>query len=150
MRKITSFDIKPETGNPYTKEEIQENIWQRENFLEFHIMLCAMLVQQNKYDLVNLMLSFSNSFPPSYPLVPSNIGEIITIFNKINGFNRDTPLDGIYTISQKGKITVGRTDYLSICNTMHIGHFVFAFIIQWSISIESINFIEYSYDFSYI
>ena len=138
MREITSFDIKPETGNPYTKEEIQENIWQRENFLEFHIMLCAMLVQQNKYDLVNLMLSFSNSFPPSYPLVPSNIGEIITIFNKINGFNRDTPLyyESKYKMPNMHGITDGQIIGAANCYLALLAYRVYA--IQWSYGYERV------------
>lgn len=52
-------------------------------FLEFHIVLVAMLLQKNKYDLVRRMLSFSNTRPEEYPLVPSTTAEILNAFYKI-------------------------------------------------------------------
>ena len=57
---------------------------QREEFLEFHIMLCSMLLQQKKYELLEQMLSFTQTEPPSYPLVPSTFSKIVGIFNRIN------------------------------------------------------------------
>lgn len=57
---------------------------QREEFLEFHIMLCSMLLQQKKYELLEQMLSFTQTEPPSYPLVPSTFSEILDVFNSVN------------------------------------------------------------------
>lgn len=68
------------------RREAQEERMQREEweFLEFHIALVAMLLQKGKYDLVKRMLSFSNSQPQVYPLVPSTVADILHAFNKIN------------------------------------------------------------------
>ena len=57
---------------------------QREEFLEFHIMLCSMLPQQKKYELLEQTLSFTQTEPPSYPLVPSTFSEILDVFNSVN------------------------------------------------------------------
>lgn len=73
-----------ENGMLCTTEQTEECKRHREDFLEFHIMLCAMLVQEKKYQLLGLMLSFTQSEPPSYPLVPSTLEEIITAFHRIN------------------------------------------------------------------
>ena len=66
-------------GEPDTKKKKQ-----REEFLEFHIMLCSMLLQQKKYELLEQMLSFTQIEPPSYPLVPSTFREILDVFNSVN------------------------------------------------------------------
>ncbi len=84
MQPVSTSCFNEKTGNYYTEEEVRLRDKQREVFLEFHIMLCAMLVQQNKYDLLGLMLSYTQSSPPSYPLVPSNIGEVLDVFGKMN------------------------------------------------------------------
>lgn len=83
MKPIHQY-IYDEDGKPYTQEQIEDNQKQRENFMEFHIMLCSMLIQEKKYRLLELMLSFTQSEPPSYPLVPSSLSDIIDTFNKIN------------------------------------------------------------------
>lgn len=74
-----------------TEEEIK-NKQRRDEFLEFHVMLCAMLAQEKKYQLLGSMLSFTQTEPPSYPLVPSTLGDIINIFNRINNNARRAPL----------------------------------------------------------
>ncbi|MDO4692770.1 MAG: hypothetical protein Q4A64_07845, partial [Porphyromonadaceae bacterium] len=89
---------KPEIFRVETHQTDSENYrkyWekQREDFLEFHIMLCAMLIQQRKYDLLNLMLFYTTSEPPSYPLVPSKMGDILEIFHKINKNISTNPFD---------------------------------------------------------
>lgn len=68
------------------RRDAQEERKQREDwdFLEFHIALVAMLLQKGKYDLVKRMLSYSNSQPEEYPLVPSTVADILHAFNKIN------------------------------------------------------------------
>lgn len=68
------------------RREVQEETMKREDweFLEFHIALVAMLLQKGKHGLVKRMLSFSNSQPQEYPLVPSTVADILSAFNKIN------------------------------------------------------------------
>ena len=62
------------------KKDLQNEKW---DFLEFNIFFVAMLLQQNKYDLVKQILSYTRTLPESYPLVPSTISEIFTTFNRI-------------------------------------------------------------------
>ena len=86
---------------------------QREEFLEFHIMLCSMLLQQKKYELLEQMLSFTQTEPPSYPLVPSTFSEILDVFNSVNHNISINPAyyESRYRMpkmqgSQKGKLQV--------------------------------------------
>lgn len=71
-----------EKGEPDTKQ-IDNKRKQGEEFLEFHIMLCSMLLQQKKYELLEQMLSFTQSEPLFYPLVPSTFSEIVDVFNRV-------------------------------------------------------------------
>ena len=84
FKELSSYDIDIEPQKPYSEEEIILRKKQREQFLEFHIMLCSMLIQEKKYNLVEQMLLFSNSEPPTYPLVPSRLYDILYWMGKLN------------------------------------------------------------------
>lgn len=84
MRNLSTFEIDDETGANYTEEQVEERSKQRVKFEEFHIMLCAMLMQQGKYELLQQMLFYTQSQPPSYPLVPSDLANLLTIFEYLN------------------------------------------------------------------
>lgn len=122
----------------YTKEQIEDNQRQRENFMEFHIMLCSMLIQEKKYRLLELMLSFTQSMPPTYPLVPSTLSEIIENFNRIN---RNCFIDPFYYESRyqmpnmhgitEGKIVGAANCYLALL-TYRI------YVIHWNYGYESV------------
>ena len=77
MKELHVHDIDFETRLPYPEEEIVLRNKQRKEFLEFHIMFCSMLIQEKKYNLIEQMLLYSSSFPPSYPLVPSRMYDIL-------------------------------------------------------------------------
>ena len=62
-------------------KEKEEEGWR---FLEFNIFFVAMLLQQKKHELVKKMLTYTNSKPETYPLVPSTMSEILSAFVKIN------------------------------------------------------------------
>ena len=66
----------------YMMRDADEKIKWR--FLEFHLMLAAMLLRQKKYGLVQDMMNISHSIPETYPLVPSTIAEILRAFYRIN------------------------------------------------------------------
>lgn len=110
-----------ENGNSRTRGQIEDSQKQRDDFLEFHIMLCSMLIQQNKYRLLELMLSFTQSEPPSYPLVPSTLSEIIDVFNRMNS---NSSVDPFYYASKyqmpnmhgitKGKVVGAANCYLAL------------------------------------
>lgn len=67
----------------FMKDCDKKEKWQ---FFEFNIFFVAMLLQQNKYELVKKLLTYTNSKPETYPLVPSTMGEILetitTIYKK--------------------------------------------------------------------
>lgn len=93
MRDISIFDIDGNSGKNYTERQVEERNRQREKFQEFHIMLCAMLLQQGKYELLEQMLFYTQSQPPSYPLVPSSLASILDSFEYLN---KDRFLDITY------------------------------------------------------
>ncbi len=84
MRDISTFEIDDSTGEHYTDEQVEERKKQREKFEEFHIMLCAMLMQQGKYELLQQMMFYTQSQPPSYPLVPSSLANLLRLFEYLN------------------------------------------------------------------
>ena len=84
MRDISAFEIDDKTGENYTDKQVEERRKQREKFEEFHIMLCAMLLQQCKYELLQQMMFYTQSQPPSYPLVPSTLADLLKVFEYLN------------------------------------------------------------------
>lgn len=110
MRKIDPYSINESTGAPFTQEEIAANKKHRDDYMEFHIMLCAMLLQEKKYDLLSQILAFTNSETPTYPLVPSTIREIVAIFNQLNNYGRFTPFyyESKYQMPNMHGITDGK------------------------------------------
>lgn len=86
MTDKTTYDVDERTGNHYTERQVEERNKQREQFAEFHIMLCAMLLQQGKYELLEQMMFYTQSQPPTYPLVPSNLADILKMFEHLNEY----------------------------------------------------------------
>lgn len=84
MGEISTFELDNKTRKNYTVEQVEERNRQREKFEEFHIMLCAMLLQQGKYELLEQMMFYTQSQPPSYPLVPSELAHILKLFGYLN------------------------------------------------------------------
>lgn len=104
----------------HMRDENESRKWR---FLEFHLMLCAMLLQEKKYELVRQILSYSNTKPESYPLVPSTIADVISCFNKINTsasdvgnivyFEQHYPMPNMYGICD-GQIVGAVCSYLTL------------------------------------
>lgn len=84
MNEISEFEIDDETNENYTEEQVEERNKQRVRFEEFHVMLCAMLLQQGNYGLLEQMLFYTQSQPPKYPLVPSDLAHILDLFAYLN------------------------------------------------------------------
>lgn len=137
MKPIHQY-IYDEEGKPYSQEQIEEKQKQRENFMEFHIMLCAMLVQEKKYRLLELMLSFTQSEPPSYPLVPSNISDIIDAFNKINHNSFVDPFyyESRYQMPNMHGITEGKIVGAANCYLALLAYRIY--VIRWNYGYESV------------
>lgn len=56
---------------------------ERERFLEFHYALGGLLMMKEKYALINQIMSWSNSTPPKYVLVPETMEEVIKRFMEV-------------------------------------------------------------------
>lgn len=84
MKEITTFDFDDSTGEHYTDSQVEDVNRQRDKFLEFHIMLCAMMLQQGKYELLEQMMYYTQSQPPTYPLVPSDLASLLKVFECLN------------------------------------------------------------------
>lgn len=125
-------------GKLYTEEQIEDTQKQRENFMEFHIMLCLMLIQEKKYRLLELMLSFTQSEPPSYPLVPSKLSEIIDIFNRINhnSFINLFHYESKYQMPNMHGITEGKIVGAANCYLALLAYRIY--VIRWDYEYESI------------
>lgn len=138
MKEIYVDLINDETGDTYTEEQVQQNKKQRNEFLEFHIMFCAMLLQQKKYELVSQMLSFTQSEPPSYPLVPSTIRDILRIFNELNSTNAFNSfyLEGKYQMPNMHGITEGKIIGAANCYLALLTYRLY--VIRWNFGYESI------------
>lgn len=128
---IISQDSYNEESKTLTSDQIEEDKARSENFMEFHIMLCAMLIQQKKYSLLELMLSFSQSEPPSYPLVPSTLREIIDTFNRINNksFINQSYYEEKYPMPNMHGITEGKIIGAANCYLALLAYRVY--VIQW-------------------
>lgn len=137
MKPIHQY-LYDEEGKPYSQEQIEEKQKQRENFMEFHIMLCAMLIQEKKYRLLELMLSFTQSEPPSYPLVPSNISDIIDAFNKINHNSFVDPFyyESRYQMPNMHGITEGKIVGAANCYLALLAYRIY--VIRWNYGYESV------------
>lgn len=138
MKELSQYSINEFTGEQYTSEEIETNKRIRDEFQEFHVMLCAMLLQSEKYDLVNLMLSFTQSEPPSYPLVPSSLRDIIFWFNRINSYNWNNPfyLESKYQMPNMHGITDGKIAGAANC---YLALLVYRlYVIRWTYGYERV------------
>lgn len=127
-----------EDGKSYTNDQIEKNKKQREDFIEFHIMLCSMLIQQKKYSLLELMLSFTQSEPPSYPLVPSTLSDIIEAFNRINRNSFTNPFyyESRYQMPNMHGITEGKIVGAANCYLALLAYRIY--VIRWNYGYESV------------
>lgn len=110
MQRISEYDVNPKTKRSYKPEEVEFHHKERHRFLEFHVMLGASFLQQGKYSLVKRMLSFTQNQPPSYPLVPSTLGECFRMFSSLNNLYLESPfvLDQRYPMPQLRGLSTGK------------------------------------------
>ena len=73
-------------------------------------MLCVLLLQQNEYSTLQHILTYATSIPESYPLVPSNLSEIISYFTKFTKLADSDPLymDSRYPMPKMYGIITGK------------------------------------------
>lgn len=138
LRELNSSDIDIETQQLYSEAEIALRKKRRELFLEFHIMLCSMLIQEEKYDLVEQMLSFTNSEPPTYPLVPSRLYDILQWLVRLNvrDYNEIFYYEQRYPMPNMHGITGGRIVAAANCYLAFLVYRLYA--IRWYYGMEHV------------
>ena len=138
FRELSDYDINNETQQPYTSGEISLRKKQRELFLEFHIMLVSMLLQEKRYDLVEQMLLFSNSDSPTCPLVPSRLYDILLWLVRLNNreFNQPFYYEQRYPMPNMHGITGGRIIAAANCYMALLVYRLYA--IRWYYGVENV------------
>lgn len=76
----TKFD---ESFKVTNQTDIDRRNDERERILEFHYALGGLLMMKEKYALINQIMSWSNSTPPKYVLVPETMEEVIKRFMEV-------------------------------------------------------------------
>lgn len=95
-RLFTGLYSTSEVGN-YTLQDAEKRLDQRQRFLEFHVVLCAYILHQKRYALLENLFWYTRTFPPEYPLIPSSLSEIIAVFKQLDESPRwGMPVENYY------------------------------------------------------
>ena len=109
----------PEYGeNGITNQtEIDKVEIERKRFLEFNYALGGLLFYKDKYNTLKYILSFSQSQPPSYPLLPQTMDEIFYWFDQFsNEFkSRAEPIEYKYSFPEIDNLGISRNVAHNIC-----------------------------------
>ena len=84
LHRIIAGAYNPEGETTYTQEDVNRRLSQRQRFLEFHVVICSYILHLNKYNLLDKLLGYTQTIPPTYPLIPSSMSEIIAMFRHID------------------------------------------------------------------
>ncbi len=82
-----------------TSNDVDKRNALRKRFKEFHITLCAAILREKRYNLLEKLLDYFHAMTPEYeyPLVPSSVAEIQEAFQMINESPRlDFGAEGYY------------------------------------------------------
>lgn len=58
-------------------------------YREFHVMVCTMMLYNNRYEWLKHALSFTNTLPPKYPLIPSTFKDIFNTYVELSEKNEN-------------------------------------------------------------
>lgn len=94
----------------------------KEKFIEFYILFGALLVYKNRFNCLNRILSFTNSEPPQYHLLPTTMDKIFFNYFKFRNENDYSfisisytyPFSGIEGIKADSVIKLNVSTYLAI------------------------------------
>lgn len=97
--------------------EIDKVKKERKKFLELNYALGGLLYYQNEYTTLKYILSFSNSQPPSYPLLPQTMDEIFYWFDQFSNEFRSSaePIDYKYHFPEIDNLGISRNISHNIC-----------------------------------
>ncbi len=97
-----------ENGKSTTAEDVLRRTDQRKRYLEFHVALCASIMREQRYDLLEKLMEYYRSMTPEYeyPLVPSSMNDVMNAFEMVEesprldfGVEKYYPLRGIKGIT---------------------------------------------------
>lgn len=99
------------------QEEIQKVDKERKRFLELNFALGGLLYYQNNFTSLKYILTFSQSQPPTYPLLPQTMDDIFYWFDHFsNEFkNFDEPIDYKYYFPEIDNLGISRDINHNIC-----------------------------------
>lgn len=103
-----------------SKLEYSDKFEMKNRFREFHIMVCALLFYKERYKALTHVLTFTNTFPPQYPLIPSTYTDIFQLYNGLSIKNQEMYLmkysmDEIFIgAGEEHKIEGLLADYLAL------------------------------------
>lgn len=101
------YEGMPVSDNPaksVTEEDVNKRNEDRKRFKEFHITLCASILREKRYELLDKLISYYRALTPEYeyPLVPSSFSEILDAFKLVEesprfdfGVDRYYPMRGM-------------------------------------------------------
>lgn len=70
-----------------TNKQVELRDVERKEFLDFHIALGGLLLYRKEYDLLELILYYSNSEPTQYALIPGRFSEIYPLYMDLLSFS---------------------------------------------------------------
>lgn len=103
-----------EEGKLVTAKDVSRREEQRKRYLEFHISLCASIMRDQRYDLLEKLMEYYRVMAPEYeyPLVPSSVADVLYAFEMVEesprldfGVEKYYPLRGIKGIT--GGMVIG-------------------------------------------
>lgn len=113
--------IQPEyTYQPLTiinSEEVDQRKKERKDFLEFHYALGGLLLFKKQYETILDCLSYTQSMPPSYPLLPQSMTEVFDWFDYFRNEYRqlEDPIEYKYSFPSLDNMSSDRAVRTWIC-----------------------------------
>lgn len=97
--------------------EIDKVETEKKRFLEFNYSLGGLLYYKDAYETLKYILSFSQSQPPSYPLLPQTMDDIFYWFDQFsNEFkSRGEPIEYKYSFPEIDNLGISRNVSHNIC-----------------------------------
>lgn len=105
------------------KEEREERVNERKQFLEFHYALGGLLLYNKNYEALNYLFTFTQQQPPKYELLPYNMNDIFEwlewFYNENNhignfiGFNK-YPFPNLDNLESRNQVTFSICKYIGL------------------------------------
>lgn len=104
------------------QSEIDKRETERDNYLEFHYMIGAVLLYKQKYNILKEIMNFTQMKPPKYVLVPERMQQVIEKYMEIDSNEYTNPVyyeqrywfPEIYGVNSEGLIRLWLKRYLSV------------------------------------